>query len=81
MTHSPGNPAKERPTETAPGGLPEASLVPLVGWHGVFGLALIPKACSNCGVATYNGPDQLRPDAACWSVALVVSSWTTSCRG
>ena len=39
---------------------------------------LIPKARSSCGVATYTGPDQLRPDAACWRVALVESSWITS---
>ena len=39
---------------------------------------LIPKARRSCGVATNTGPDQLRPDAACWRVALVESSWTMS---
>ncbi len=33
--------------------------------------ALIPKARRSWGVATNTGPDQLRPEAACWSVALV----------
>src|SRR6266581_1435056 len=45
---------------------------------GLTWLALIPKACSNCGVATYNGPFQLRPLAAWLSPASVVSSSTTS---
>jgi hypothetical protein len=40
--------------------------------------ALIPNARSSCGVATYSGPDQLRPDAACWGMALVESSSMTS---
>src|SRR5437762_6071199 len=43
-----------------------------------IGEGLIPKARRSCGVATYTGPDQLRPDAACWRVALVESSWTMS---
>src|SRR5580658_2288647 len=40
-------------------------------------LGLIPNARSSCGVATYTGPLQLRPDAACWRLALVDSSWIT----
>src|SRR6266567_2145003 len=39
---------------------------------------LIPKARRSDGVATYIGPDQLRPRAACWREALVVSSWIMS---
>ncbi len=45
---------------------------------GLTWLALIPNACSNCGVATYSGPFQLRPLAAWLSPASVVSSSTTS---
>ena len=41
--------------------------------------ALIPKAASSCGVATYTGPDHWRPGAACCSEALVDSSAMTSC--
>src|ERR1700733_14865839 len=41
--------------------------------------ALIPKAASSCGVATYTGPDHWRPGAACCSPALVDSSAMTSC--
>src|ERR1035437_1929151 len=33
--------------------------------------ALIPKARRSCEVATYTGPDQERPAAACCSEALV----------
>src|ERR1700733_6335254 len=36
--------------------------------------ALIPKAASSCGVATYTGPDHERPGAACWRLALGFSS-------
>src|SRR5215831_8398666 len=45
---------------------------------GLYWLAVIPKACSSCGVATYSGPDQLRPLSAWIRLALVVSSSTTS---
>src|SRR5947207_6226774 len=37
--------------------------------------ALIPKACRSCGVATYTGPDQERPAAACCSEA---PAWSSS---
>src|SRR5271165_6272876 len=44
---------------------------------GLTSDALIPKACRSWGVATYTGPDQDRPAAACWSEALVWSSSMT----
>ena len=45
---------------------------------GLTSDALIPKARSSWGVATYTGPDQDRPAAACCNVALVWSSSVTS---
>src|SRR5581483_1558169 len=39
---------------------------------------LIPNVCSSCGVATYSGPDQERPPAACCGMAVVDSSSMTS---
>src|ERR1035438_9359380 len=44
---------------------------------GLTSDALIPKAARSWGVATYTGPDQERPAAACWSEALVESSSVT----
>src|SRR6266404_3665164 len=44
---------------------------------GLTSDALIPKAARSCGVATYTGPDQERPAAACCSDALVWSSSMT----
>src|SRR5580700_11343622 len=41
---------------------------------GLTSDALIPKAARSCGVATYTGPDQERPGAACCSEALLCSS-------
>src|SRR5271165_2004121 len=41
---------------------------------GLTSDALIPKACRSWGVATYTGPDQERPAAACCREALAWSS-------
>ena len=45
---------------------------------GLMPDALIPKAARSWGVATYTGPDQERPAAACCSEALVWSSSMTA---
>src|SRR5689334_2446407 len=45
---------------------------------GLYWELVIPKACSNCGVATYSGPDQLRPPPLWLRLASVESSSTTS---
>ena len=42
---------------------------------GLTSDALIPKAASSWGVATYTGPDQERPAAACCSEA---PAWSSS---
>src|SRR5216683_1615391 len=46
---------------------------------GLMSEALIPKACRSCGVATYTGPLQERPAAACWRPASGRSSSVTPC--
>jgi chlorite dismutase len=56
MTTLAGNPAPERPTETAPAGLPEASLVPVAGWHVLHLFYRIDRAA----LARLSGPDRDR---------------------